>query len=70
VPKRSIVATPKMLENARAAEAADRYAERVEQSTKQATNSVNKPLRKNFKSNMEKETGGNGMKRRQCAGSV
>ncbi len=30
-----------MLENARAAEAADRYAEGVEQSTKQVTNLVN-----------------------------
>ena len=62
----------KMLENARAAEAADRYAESVEQSTKQATNSVNKPARKNFKSNMKKETGGNGMKKtskcRKCGG--
>ena len=38
----------KMLEKARAAEAADRYAESVEQSTKQAKNSVNKPARKNF----------------------
>jgi hypothetical protein len=35
-----------MLENARVAEATDRYAESVEQSTKQATNSVNKPARK------------------------
>ncbi len=45
----------KMLENARAAEDADCYAESVEQSTKQATNSVNKPARKNFKSNMKKK---------------
>jgi hypothetical protein len=37
-----------MLENARAAEAADRYAERVEQSTKQATNSVNKQAASNY----------------------
>ena len=53
----------KMLENACAAGAADRYAESVEQSTKQAINSVNKPARKNFKTNMKKETGGNGMKK-------
>jgi hypothetical protein len=52
-----------MLENARAAEAADRYAESVEQSTKQATNSVNEPARKNFKSNKKKETGGNRLKK-------
>ena len=52
-----------MLENARAAEAADRFAESVEQSTKQAKNSVSKPARKNFKSNMKKETEGYGMKK-------
>ncbi|EFX62857.1 hypothetical protein DAPPUDRAFT_269577 [Daphnia pulex] len=49
-----------MLENARAAEAADRYAESVEQSSKQATNSSHK------------ETGDNGKKTtskcRKCGG--
>jgi hypothetical protein len=51
-----------MLENARAAEAADRYAESVEQSAKQATNSVNKS-RNNFKFKSHKETGDNGKKK-------
>ena len=46
----------KMLENARAAEAADRYAESVEQSAKQATNSVIKSARKNLKFKSLKET--------------
>jgi hypothetical protein len=59
-----------MLENARAAEAADRYAESVEQSTKQATNSVNKPARNNFESNMKKETGSNKMKKTSSVGNV
>lgn len=61
----------KMLENARAAEAADRYAESVEQSSKQATNSVNKS-RNNFKFKSHKETGDNGKKKtskcRKCGG--
>ena len=51
-----------MLENARAAEAADRYAESVEKSTKKATKSVNKPARKKPEATE--------WKRRQIVGNV
>ena len=55
----------KMLENARSAEAANRYAESIEQSSKQTTNAVKK-----FKNKNNKQTGrhGNKKKCRDCGG--